>query len=69
MLSPGLVPSVVVTGRWSRWTRRGRNIDDQLDVNDLKCAMSGTTDDPFLPSLVDGVLELAERAEAVIRGG
>jgi hypothetical protein len=31
--------------------------------------MSGTTDDPFLPSFVDGVLELAERAEAVIRGG
>ena len=32
-------------------------------------AMSGTTDDPFLASFADGVLELAERAESVTRGG
>jgi aminoglycoside phosphotransferase (APT) family kinase protein len=33
-----------------------------------KRAVSGTTDDPFLKTFGDGVLELAERAEALTRG-
>jgi aminoglycoside phosphotransferase (APT) family kinase protein len=34
-----------------------------------KRAVSGTTDDPFLKTFGDGVLELAARAEEVTRGG
>jgi aminoglycoside phosphotransferase (APT) family kinase protein len=34
-----------------------------------KRAISGTTDDPYLKSFGDGVLELARRAEEVAFGG
>ncbi len=35
----------------------------------VRRAQSGATDDPFLKAFGDGVLELAERAEALTRGG
>jgi hypothetical protein len=34
-----------------------------------KRAVSGTTDDPFLKTFGDGVLQLADRAEATAFGG
>jgi aminoglycoside phosphotransferase (APT) family kinase protein len=34
-----------------------------------KRALAGTTDDPYLKSFGDGVLQLAQRAEAMARGG
>ena len=34
-----------------------------------KRAVTGSTDDPYLKSFGEGVLELAERAEAVAFGG
>jgi aminoglycoside phosphotransferase (APT) family kinase protein len=34
-----------------------------------KRAISGATDDPYLKSFGDGVVELAERAEAMALGG
>jgi aminoglycoside phosphotransferase (APT) family kinase protein len=33
-----------------------------------KRAVSGTTDDPYLKTFGDGVVELADRAEAITRG-
>ena len=35
----------------------------------FKRALAGATDDPYLKGFGDGVVELAERAEAVTRGG
>ncbi|MEA2303545.1 MAG: hypothetical protein QOH43_825, partial [Solirubrobacteraceae bacterium] len=52
--------------RWYQTLARWKSI--VFMVGNYKRAVAGTTDDPYLKSFGDGVVQLAQRAEALTRG-